>query len=62
VLKVIADDVPAAWVYAPAFVYAAHRRFDHVVIRPESSWLALWQWSVRPGEQLPRDREGSGAR
>ena len=55
-LRLISNDAPAAFVYAPTYLYAVHRRFDHVSIRPESSWAELWKWSVRPEEQLARDK------
>ncbi len=32
--------------YAPSYVYAVSRRFTNVRIRPESSWLALSEWTV----------------
>ncbi len=46
VLRRIEEDAPAAFLYAPTYVYAVNRRFRDVVIRPESSWLDLWRWSV----------------
>jgi peptide/nickel transport system substrate-binding protein len=46
VLRQIEEDAPAAFLYAPTYVYAVNRRFRDVVIRPESSWLQLWRWSV----------------
>ena len=48
ILRRIEDGAPAAFLYAPIYVYAVHRRFQDVTIRPESSWMALWRWSVRP--------------
>lgn len=57
VIEQIKEDAPAAFVYAPTYIYAIHRRFEHVSIRPESSWLDLWKWSVRPGAELPRDKQ-----
>ncbi len=53
VLRRIEDAAPATFLYAPIYVFAVHRRFQDVTIRPESSWLALWRWSVRRG---PGDR------
>jgi peptide/nickel transport system substrate-binding protein len=44
----IEDDTPAAFMYALLNVYAVHRRFTNVTIRPESSWLALREWKVAP--------------
>jgi hypothetical protein len=46
VLQRIEQDAPAAFVYAPTYVYAVNRRYRDVTIRPESSWMALWRWSV----------------
>jgi peptide/nickel transport system substrate-binding protein len=50
------DDIPAAFMYAPLYVYAVHRRFTNVTIRPESSWLALREWRVAPAQA----RKGTG--
>jgi len=50
------DDMPAAFMYAPLYVYAVHRRFTNVTIRPESSWLALREWRVAPAQA----RKGTG--
>jgi peptide/nickel transport system substrate-binding protein len=52
----IEEDAPAAFMYAPLYVYAVNRRFTNVTIRPESSWLALWQWTMG-GAQA---RKGTG--
>jgi hypothetical protein len=52
----MAEDVPAIFMTATVPVFVVHRRFDHVVIRPESAWSQIWQWSVRPGAQIERDR------
>jgi peptide/nickel transport system substrate-binding protein len=49
----IEEDAPAAFMYAPLYVYAVNRRFTNVTIRPESSWLALWQWTIG-GAQAPK--------
>ncbi|MGH2709460.1 MAG: ABC transporter substrate-binding protein, partial [Actinomycetota bacterium] len=38
VLRRIEEDAPAAFLYAPTYVFAVNRRFDNVTIRPESSW------------------------
>ncbi len=46
VLRQIESSAPAAFMYAPVYVYAVHARYRDVVIRPESSWIALWRWSV----------------
>ena len=45
-LRQIEDDAPAAFMYAPNYVFAVNRRFGNVTIRPESSWMAVWKWTV----------------
>lgn len=45
-LRQIEDDAPAAFMYAPSYVFAVNRRFQNVTIRPESSWMAVWKWTV----------------
>jgi peptide/nickel transport system substrate-binding protein len=46
VLRRIEDDAPAIFMYAPSYMYAVHRRFENVHIRPVSAWLALREWTV----------------
>ncbi|HET7600887.1 MAG TPA: ABC transporter substrate-binding protein [Gemmatimonadales bacterium] len=47
VLRRIEADAPAAFLYAPSYVFAVNRRVATVRLRPESAWRDLWQWSVR---------------
>lgn len=47
---------PAVTVAAPINRVAVHRRFENVIIRPSKVWTHLWQWRVREGAALPRDR------
>lgn len=47
-LRQIETDAPATFMYGLAFAAAVHKRFTNVTIRPESTWLAIWQWSVKP--------------
>ncbi len=53
VLRQIEEDAPATFVYGLAYASVVHRRFEKVAIRPESSWLAIWQWSVKPAGKRP---------
>ena len=55
-IRLLVADAPAAFLYAPSSAIAVHRRFDRVVIRPESFWASIWQWRLRTGQMLPRDR------
>ncbi|MBA2627414.1 MAG: peptide ABC transporter substrate-binding protein [Gemmatimonadales bacterium] len=55
-LRRIEDDAPAVFMYAPTTVVAISSRFDHVDIRPGSSWITLWRWTVKPGRAIARDR------
>jgi peptide/nickel transport system substrate-binding protein len=48
-LRRIESTSPATFLYALIYVFAVNRRYENVTIRPESSWAALWRWSVRPG-------------
>jgi peptide/nickel transport system substrate-binding protein len=53
----IAEDYPAMFIAAPVASTAIHKRFEHVSLRPESMWADVWKWSVKPGEQIDRDRQ-----
>jgi peptide/nickel transport system substrate-binding protein len=46
VLEGIEANAPAAFLYAPVYVYVVNRRFGDVAIRPESSWISLWRWKL----------------
>ncbi|MBA2634788.1 MAG: hypothetical protein H0U86_17620 [Chloroflexi bacterium] len=46
VLRRIEHGAPAAFLYATTYVFVVHRRFRDVAIRPQSSWIALWRWSL----------------
>lgn len=46
VLQRIEAGAPAAFLYAPIYVYVVNRRFRDVAIRPESSWISLWRWKL----------------
>lgn len=46
VLRRIEAGAPAAFLYAPSYVYVVHRRFRDVAIRPESSWASVWRWKI----------------
>ncbi len=46
VLERIEHHAPAAFMYRPIYAYVVNRRFGNVAIRPESSWISLWRWSV----------------
>lgn len=47
---------PAVVAAAPVNRVVVHRRYDNVIVRPSRAWTALWQWRIRPGAALPRDR------
>jgi peptide/nickel transport system substrate-binding protein len=46
VLRQIEADAPAAFIYAPSYVYAVRNRFRNVSISPVSSWQLLREWKV----------------
>jgi ABC-type transport system substrate-binding protein len=55
-VRLISSDVPVIFLAAPVASPAVHRRFTNVTFRPESAWSTVWQWSVRPGQQIERDQ------
>lgn len=52
----MAEWQPSIVVAAPVNRVSVHRRYDNVIVRPSRAWSALWQWRIRPGAELPRDR------
>jgi peptide/nickel transport system substrate-binding protein len=56
VIRMINQDAPAVFMYAPVNAMVIHRRYADVAIRPESYWSAVWRWRVASGRQLARDR------
>jgi len=56
VLRRIEGDAPAVFMYAMSYMYAVHRRFTNVRIRPESAWISLREWTV--GAPAPRRPAG----
>ncbi len=56
-VRLLAADMPAIFIASPVASPAVHRRFTNVTLRPESTWSQVWQWSVRPGQQIDRDRQ-----
>ncbi len=49
VLRRVESDSPAVFMYAMSYMYAVHRRFTNVRIRPESPWLSIREWTVDAG-------------
>ena len=56
VLDRMANQHPAAFLAAPPPVAAVHTRLDNALIMPVRQWLYLWQWHIRPGAAIARDR------
>lgn len=52
----MADQHPAIFFAAGHVPVAVHRRYEDVVIWPAHPWLSLWQWRVRAGQAIDRDR------
>jgi peptide/nickel transport system substrate-binding protein len=53
--QIIADDVPALFLYEPRIVAAVHQRLVIPTWRPDGWWRTLHEWSVSPTQRLPRD-------
>ncbi|HEY4321084.1 MAG TPA: ABC transporter substrate-binding protein [Gemmatimonadales bacterium] len=56
VLTRMSSQRPAIFIAAPGNPIAVNSRYDNVILWPSHTWLSLWQWRVRPGAALPRDR------
>ncbi len=56
VLDRMTSQHPAAFLASPAIVAAIHQRYENAPILPARQWLALWQWRIRPGAAIARDR------
>jgi peptide/nickel transport system substrate-binding protein len=54
ILAIIREDVPAIFLATPSMVVAVHNRFNPRPFRPESTWLSLREWKVRPQASPPR--------
>jgi len=55
-VRVIDDDAPAVWLFAPRPLFVAQDRLEHVTIRPDQWTSLLWTWRINPDSLLPRDR------
>jgi peptide/nickel transport system substrate-binding protein len=53
--QIIADDVPALFLYESRPVAAVHRRINLPAWRADGWWRSLHEWSVDPEQRLPRD-------
>lgn len=52
--QIIADDVPALFLYEPRITAAVHRRLTIPDWRPDGWWRTMYEWSVDPARRLPR--------
>jgi hypothetical protein len=58
VAQAIVDDAPAIWLVEDEVLAGVHNRLDIGIPSPLGWWNDLASWSVKPGQQLPRDRLG----
>ncbi|MBA3656237.1 MAG: peptide ABC transporter substrate-binding protein [Gemmatimonadaceae bacterium] len=58
--KVIIDDAPAIWLYEPKTVLGVQGRIRTTPMRPDAWWLSIADWTIPPGERIPRDRVPPG--
>ena len=49
-------EAPAVFIAAPYNNMAIHSRLENIQVWPIKQWTSLWQWRVRRGAELPRDR------
>jgi hypothetical protein len=60
--QVLADDVPAIWLYEARALTAVNRRFRVGPMPAYAWWAHLADWSVDPAMALERDKIGPGIR
>ncbi|HEX6251688.1 MAG TPA: peptide ABC transporter substrate-binding protein [Gemmatimonadaceae bacterium] len=53
--ETIIADAPAIWMFEPRVTLGLHSRLRTARIRPDAWWAGLADWSVSPGQRLPRD-------
>jgi peptide/nickel transport system substrate-binding protein len=53
--QIVADEVPALFLYEPRMISVVHRRFNIPPWRADGWWRTLHEWSVDPAQRLPRD-------
>jgi peptide/nickel transport system substrate-binding protein len=54
--RLLNEDLPGVWLYAPDNVAAVHRRVADVRIRPDAWWALVRTWRIPPDELIARDR------
>jgi peptide/nickel transport system substrate-binding protein len=56
--QLVADDVPAIWLYDVTQIAAVHRRLNVGLIRSDGWSVDVGSWSVDPAKRIDRDRIG----
>jgi peptide/nickel transport system substrate-binding protein len=56
--ETITADAPAIWLYEPKPLIGVHSRLELPGRRADAWWAGFADWSVKPGQQIPRDRVG----
>jgi len=56
--ETILADAPAIWIYEPKPLIGVHSRLELPGRRADAWWAGFAQWSVKPGQEIPRDRVG----
>jgi peptide/nickel transport system substrate-binding protein len=60
--SLLAEDVPAVFLYESRQVAGMHRRLRPTGLRADAWWANLAAWRVAPGEAIARDRLGAPQR
>lgn len=58
VAQAVVDDAPAIWLVEDEVLAGVHNRLEVGTPSPLGWWSDLASWSVKPGQQLPRDQLG----
>lgn len=59
--QVIADDVPAVWLYDLTSLGILNARFHVTALRTDGWWAHLADWTIPTADRIDRDRIGLGA-
>jgi len=51
-------DAPAVWMYEARTAALVHKRFRTAHLASGAWWVGIADWSIPPGERIPRDRVG----
>ena len=55
-LRLLQQDPPAVWLFAPSQAAGVHSRLQNVFVRSDDWGATMWRWHIASDQMLPRDR------